>query len=127
MSAMRENGVALRGNRQLHQLGRQPRKTQDFDAGEIIDIAGLVHIPTDAVGFPIDLPRDASEILRAEALPQRGYLRPVVVSETAPEAGNSHSSSALEARSALVYHFRHRWTFLEAPDATTNSGQGIRG
>lgn len=112
---MRENGIALRGNRQLHQIGRQPRKTRDFDAGEIIDIAGLVHIPTDTVGFPIDLPRDASEILRAEALPQRGYLRPVVVSETAPEAGNLHGSTALKPRSALFCHFRHRSTFLETP------------
>jgi hypothetical protein len=38
-----------------------------------------------------------------------------VVSEAAPEAGNSHGPSAFEARSALFYHFRHRSTFLETP------------
>lgn len=85
MFAVGEDGVSLFGNPHPLEFERQAGKVGYFDAGDVVEISGIIAVAADAVGDLPDPIRDISDRL-VEALPMsrdRGAALPgVALAET---------------------------------------------
>src|SRR6266576_6115867 len=88
--AMREHRISLCGNPHASKFAGQIGKVGDLDAGDVIEIPGIVAIAADAVGHFSHPVRDITNLL-VKALPLAGNggaaLAAVTLADTGDEQG----------------------------------------
>src|SRR5580693_2990371 len=92
---MSEDRVALLGNAHAAELTRQIGEISDLDAGDVVEIAGVVAVAADAIGDRPDPAGKALDVLM-EALPQAGNAGAIVMAETIADAGDQHGLVGFE-------------------------------
>ena len=92
-----EHRVALLGDAHAAEVARQVGEIGDFDAGDVVEIAGVVAVAADAIG---DLPDPAGKVVDVlmKAMPQGGNAGAVLEADALAEAGDQHRLAGLETR-----------------------------
>src|SRR5262249_12602292 len=80
-----EDRVFLLREADAAELARQVGKIADLDTGDVVEIAGIIAIGTDAIGDSPDAARRGRDHL-VKALPQAGNAGAVIVAEAIAEA-----------------------------------------
>src|SRR6201987_2359302 len=94
---MGEHRVSLRGDAHAAELARQGGEVGDLDAGDIVQIAGVIAIAADAIGDGPDPVRNVP-VLLMKAAPQQRNAGAAFVAEAATDAGDQESLAVLKAR-----------------------------
>src|SRR4051812_43108985 len=109
MLAMAEHRIALRGNPQAAEFGGQGREIADFDAAQVVDVAGIVRVVADAIRDVAHLARHFAEVL-VKALPLRwnrgGALARIALAQTRDEKRPAvFKARRLQMREKSFVHF----------------------
>ena len=80
MLGVGEDGVFLFGNPHARELARQVGEVGDLDAGDVVEIAGIVAVTANAIGDRSNARGNVGDLL-VEALPQSRNGRAVVETE----------------------------------------------
>jgi hypothetical protein len=97
-SAWVKTGVFLFGNPHARELARQVGEVGDLDAGDVVEIAGIVAVAADAVGDLADPRRDVVDGL-VKLLPQvRNAGAAVFMGAALGDAGDQKRLAGFETR-----------------------------
>src|SRR5947209_13385987 len=94
---VRENSISRFRNPDAAEFARQIGKIRDLDAGDIVEISGIVAVAADAVGDLADPVGDLCNLL-AEALPLTGNGGAALPGVTLADTGDEKGFSGFKAR-----------------------------
>ena len=104
MLAVGEHGVALSGYPDPAELARQVGKIRHLDAGDVIEIAGIIAVAANAVSDLSDPVGNRARLL-VIALPLAGNAggAAVAVIVTLADAGDEHGLAGLKTRRLQIF------------------------
>src|SRR5436190_3775450 len=98
---MGEHRISLFGDTNATEFARQIGKIRHFDAGNVIEVAGIVAIAADAIGH---LPDPAGNVLHrlVKALPLAGNAGTALARVALANAGDEKCLAGLETRGLKI-------------------------
>src|SRR5467141_4379318 len=99
--AVREDRVSLFGNPNAAEFARQIGEVGHFDAGDVVEISGIVGVAADAVGHR---PDPAGKVRNGlmKALPLTGYRRTGLAGVTLANTGDEQRLAGLKTRGLKI-------------------------
>src|SRR5581483_3270316 len=97
MLLVTEHRIALLGDTDAAEIARQVGEVRDLDAGDIVEIPGIIGIGANAVSYLSDPSGKAVDILM-EARPESGNAGAAFVAEAIADAGDQNRLGGLKTR-----------------------------